>query len=701
MASTSASNQSFSKSATNNEHDCNPSSSCFQKTVCLQDWWLIEADEAFEGKRLAVAGLTSREQQAVRVFSSAPIRKRYDVFTLVTADGICVLLKGFINKIRTIENGFLFEVFDHFVFGFPPYWEEYAETCLRKGFSNKDISRNTLGRDKLSTGSGSCIHYAKLLGGLNYISEGTPIKSKANMGEERHGNSSKLDSSSEDTGNMPPSIGQHKLQHGACNDSSPENPKICPQVVSEMTIGGDSSNGGETEILVNISSGVLKNDSKDTVEIAPFTSKNDVQSGSTIRPVNSGVHDVQIDNKENSPSLLPKHFDVDNAQSHRSVETTCMNLKPSGGRSDCPKRSGKISLSPEVVRTCADENFSIVGGSTSSPVGQRETQKESLPASLVVEYSKVLETSNDFLSATMKCPKPPVDSEDKTGAPANMDMDTKATTISTGRKLDSILKYLRIHQSSNCSPALVAHGDLDEGKLNNISPVGTSSSVWKRDILVGTSPSKGQIRYPSNSGSELKYDQTTVNLLKNEKNKFNSVLTRNSDQLKKTAVNVESESCGTSICIPSGVEAQPTDDETEQTGGKITSHANKQSKNKNKAVRSSTALRSTNKMGVQIAGSKTEANAEKTSKSGTKSKRKLTFDSPVTPGGTEKMSFLPPESLSFKRSRSGRLLIPTLEFWRNQTAIYDVDRQITGIQGEFRKVEPSTVSRSQPPRKRR
>ncbi|GFY82619.1 hypothetical protein Acr_02g0008590 [Actinidia rufa] len=61
MASTSASHQSFSKSATNNEHDCNPSSSCFQKTVCLQDWWLIEAEEAFEGKRLAVAGLTSRE----------------------------------------------------------------------------------------------------------------------------------------------------------------------------------------------------------------------------------------------------------------------------------------------------------------------------------------------------------------------------------------------------------------------------------------------------------------------------------------------------------------------------------------------------------------------------------------------------------------------------------------------------------------
>lgn len=42
----------------------------------------------------------------MRVFSSAPIVKRYDVFTLETADGICVLLKGFINKLRTNDNGF-------------------------------------------------------------------------------------------------------------------------------------------------------------------------------------------------------------------------------------------------------------------------------------------------------------------------------------------------------------------------------------------------------------------------------------------------------------------------------------------------------------------------------------------------------------------------------------------------------------------
>ncbi|XWS59794.1 hypothetical protein CRYUN_Cryun08bG0152300 [Craigia yunnanensis] len=110
-------------------------SSYFQKTVCLHDWWLVKAEKDFEGKRLAVAGSTSRELKAVRLFISAPIVKRYDVFTLETADGICVCIKGFINRQRSYENGFSSEVFTHFYFGFPPYWEEYAKKCLGENFT--------------------------------------------------------------------------------------------------------------------------------------------------------------------------------------------------------------------------------------------------------------------------------------------------------------------------------------------------------------------------------------------------------------------------------------------------------------------------------------------------------------------------------------------------------------------------------------
>ncbi|KAK9290014.1 hypothetical protein L1049_008177 [Liquidambar formosana] len=137
-------------------------SSRFLPTVCLQDWWLIKAEKDFEGKRLAVAGrLPSVKQQAVRVFSSAPIIKRYDVFTLGTADGICIVIKGLINKSRTIENGFPSEVFSHFLFGFPPFWEEYAEKYV-EGESIGVASRSS-GLDELTTDSGNNLCNPSLL----------------------------------------------------------------------------------------------------------------------------------------------------------------------------------------------------------------------------------------------------------------------------------------------------------------------------------------------------------------------------------------------------------------------------------------------------------------------------------------------------------------------------------------------------------
>ena len=96
-------------------------------------------------------------QEAVRVFTSAPIAKRYDVFTVETSDGVCILLKGLINKHRSSLNGFPSQVRDfsrssllllpfylfiyfisplifipkqvsnRFLFGFPSDWEQYAD----------------------------------------------------------------------------------------------------------------------------------------------------------------------------------------------------------------------------------------------------------------------------------------------------------------------------------------------------------------------------------------------------------------------------------------------------------------------------------------------------------------------------------------------------------------------------------------------
>ncbi|KAH0632323.1 hypothetical protein KY284_035109 [Solanum tuberosum] len=128
----------------------NSSKSCFQPTVSLKDWWLIRAERDSQGRTLAVAGLTSREGQALRGFTSAPILKIYDVFNLETIDGICVVLKGFINKSCSEENGFPSEVIEQFLFGFPPQWETFNEKFLGRESKGNASASDALGFEKPS-----------------------------------------------------------------------------------------------------------------------------------------------------------------------------------------------------------------------------------------------------------------------------------------------------------------------------------------------------------------------------------------------------------------------------------------------------------------------------------------------------------------------------------------------------------------------
>ncbi|KAK8952958.1 hypothetical protein KSP40_PGU001981 [Platanthera guangdongensis] len=97
-----------------------------QKDVLLFEWWLMKTEKGYNGKRLAVGGFTKRSE-AVGIFNSAPIIKRHDDCTLETADGITVRIRGPINEIRTFDNGFPFEVFVAFLFGFPTTWDTFIK----------------------------------------------------------------------------------------------------------------------------------------------------------------------------------------------------------------------------------------------------------------------------------------------------------------------------------------------------------------------------------------------------------------------------------------------------------------------------------------------------------------------------------------------------------------------------------------------
>ncbi|KAL5781076.1 hypothetical protein ACOSP7_006105 [Xanthoceras sorbifolium] len=122
------------------------------KSVLLYDWWLVPA----HGKGLAVGGFASRESLGVRTFGSAAIVKRHDTTTLETADGITVTINGFINRSRTHLNGFPLEVCNHFLLGFPYYWEEYANQCCDQASVGKGVlTRISCVEDNTSTCSRS------------------------------------------------------------------------------------------------------------------------------------------------------------------------------------------------------------------------------------------------------------------------------------------------------------------------------------------------------------------------------------------------------------------------------------------------------------------------------------------------------------------------------------------------------------------
>ncbi|XAR68964.1 hypothetical protein NMG60_11000390 [Bertholletia excelsa] len=627
MASAPVSNQSC-NTATNDGRDVTASSSYFLKTVCLQDWWLIKAEEDFEGRRLAIAGLTSREHhQAVRVFSSAPILKRYDVFTLETVDGVCVLIKGFINKDRTKENGFPLEVFKHFVFGFPAYWEEYAHKWLGGGISNQDVSRSALGSDQLSVDSG----------GVNYFGEGSPNGNKKVTNGEQNDNSYNMDFYSKDRRNMFSETGPHEHQDDPCNVASVEDPNI---------------HSSHTITSCNMTS-ISKSDDRDNKKTAVVSQKNESEKFIIL--------DGNINLNSASKETLQKNSDINNFHSCKFAETVHVNSsglstissgkkprnsekndnevdKDALGSRDASISTSSPSTRPGVIINDV-EKLAVGGGSTSSASDPREAQKKSASTRPTIKSSHVLGDSKTSLDDTMTIAKKQLTSE----------KSPRATTVNT-KSSNSGLKNLRLgermkqaarcclkYKDRNRTPASEACEDLDKQKQNCISEV--RRTAWSKDEedILDKSPSECRRR---------KYQ---------------------------------------------GQHKQG-----------ITSKAGKETKSMNRTTRYSIwhADDANKNSDLPTAVGKKETNAKKESNSGNKTKRKLTYESPTTRRGTEKTSFVSPESLNIKRSRSGRLLLPTLEFWRNQVAVYDVNRQITGIREGDCGVEPSRGSRSEPPRKR-
>ncbi|XP_047959496.1 kinetochore-associated protein KNL-2 homolog [Salvia hispanica] len=137
-----------------------------RNSVLLQDWWLIKAGPDTHGKRLGIGGSTLEGNRGIRCFSSAPIVKRHDAVTLETDDGIALMVHGCLNRSRTLENGFSQEICDHFLIGFPYYWEEFAAlsdsedsvySCASPSDANKTPDRVVRGSNLMSENTNDAI----------------------------------------------------------------------------------------------------------------------------------------------------------------------------------------------------------------------------------------------------------------------------------------------------------------------------------------------------------------------------------------------------------------------------------------------------------------------------------------------------------------------------------------------------------------
>nr|GMD14980.1 protein EMBRYO DEFECTIVE 1674 isoform X1 [Ipomoea batatas] len=129
-------------------------SSSFLKEVYLCDWWLIKFSTNSKSERIGVAGFTFRESQDARIFHSAAISKRIDTVTLEAVDGIVIVVSGCINRSRTIQNGFPFEMCNHFCVGFPYYWEEIAGQPCEQSTKRYALPRISFDELKLSSTEG-------------------------------------------------------------------------------------------------------------------------------------------------------------------------------------------------------------------------------------------------------------------------------------------------------------------------------------------------------------------------------------------------------------------------------------------------------------------------------------------------------------------------------------------------------------------
>ncbi|TXG58582.1 hypothetical protein EZV62_016411 [Acer yangbiense] len=766
-----------------NNHDDNKSSSHFQPTVCLYDWWLIKSDEIFEGKRLAVAGRSSTEK-AMRVFTSAPIVKRYDDFTLVTADGFCIILKGFINKSRTKENGFSDEVFSHFLFGFPSFWEAYNEKCLEEEFTTgpslatiPDTNGPATGHDavagmKNANPNTTSINYEvngknkHIVEDINECSENVSEKVTTNASKgsdwknhaaednniekaKDHASENLLPSMSCDINVV--SLPKDNLALPAESSSykvteSPErmaNSKSCDEGSKGTVRKSKTQEPANLESLTNLDPAAPVGDSsldlripkdinvvsllKDNLALpAGFSSYN--VTGSPERMANSKSCDeepavpmgdsglnlritsrksktqepaclesISIGNAASGECSISKASDIEYLKSSNldpavpvgnpGVDLRITSSRPKNsenqdengvtcGNKDC----STFSLPQEFVATvrCTGEKPSGVEGSSLSGFGFGMMHSPSLSTSPIYKDPNYRKPSGNCADDTMNFP---------TVTPTKVPTNTLNVTPSNSgsRKTRSQNKRPGFTGSVKCKNKELMPKTSKRSDGENLKSCSSGTAIHsgkKIDMLEAARSqtiSKMVRNMNGNSKGKKKERHTVVLALKAKRKKMGSATLVSDGTSNLEGMNIfdfcdDEPQQPTHDTVVKDNSMQGKDHIKESQAGAPRQKPNNSDRSRNEFSDTNHQCESVTAVGEREATAKGDSSKKK-------ARRKINFDtqaSPLTQGRKE--NIVSPESLSLKQSRSGRLLLPSLDFWRNEIAVYDADRKITGIQ---------------------
>ncbi|CAH2074448.1 unnamed protein product [Thlaspi arvense] len=577
-------------------------SSAFQKTVILRDWWLIKCSKEFEGKRFGVAGTeiaASVETRAMRVFTSSPIIKAFDVFTLQASDGICITLRGFLNKERVVKSGFIPEISREFIFGFPPSWEQICNNCF---------------------------------GGVTDVNTVPTVNDKA----------------------CYPFLSPCKNSRGRLEDSPAESRAKSP--VTEKNINEKDTRSGcsvardikNPPRLQSKRGGKKAEDERELGLSKLQSTASDGDNGNEgLKKAKSG--DVEKDECEA----------ICNEGDEMKLDESKVQNRTNGGDHGCEGLDEAKSSDVEIDE-CEVINNEVI--SPADGCGKKHTGAD------IVDRVTSMSAAGESLTSKQGKGEPKV---------------TRASPHSLFEDLDKSSKRGKKGISKKSGKTLKGDGNVVEHVDHSGTKVKRAKNKKKLDA--------SEVQHPTANDE----DHGTEGLNKAKGN----------DAEKDECIAIDNDACGKRH---SGTDSEKLISKN-ATKESLTSEQRKGKFNSSKPgkIGKSKKREKTFKGGLNVVEpmdhSGSEVKEAEANLSREKTNRKIDFDEEVTPDReAKKTNAVSADSLGQKRSRSGRVLVSSLEYWRNQIPVYDMDRNLIQVhEGRGTYSTPSQGKGSDPRKPRR